>query len=179
MNARNVVLRKALQKVPNVWLDVKHSYRRPNIWLDVNSPYRNHLYPIIKAVDKASAIKCTFSVANGIFVEASKRLMEYFEALPMSKICQCSVPSTWICSAILRFYFTVRQFVEFLKRWQSEYTEFHFSTYQLTILVLWYFQYRNYLPSIRVLQNNSNKIMCGGKITHCLLIMCIGFRVNF
>lgn len=72
MAAKNVVLDKTLREYSNCWKNLECSYR-------------NHLYPVIKAIDKASSVKCTFSFGNGLFVEQSKRLMEYIEQLPMSK----------------------------------------------------------------------------------------------
>lgn len=55
----------------------------------------------------------------------------------------------------------------FLKNWQREIQQnesnaFDFSTYQLTILVLWYFQLWKYLPSVKSLQSSANKLYCGG-----------------
>lgn len=73
MNARSVVVDKTLRKNSNLWTNVECSYR-------------NHLYPVVKAVHKTSAVRCSFSFANGSFVEGCKRLTEYIEVLPMSKI---------------------------------------------------------------------------------------------
>lgn len=72
MNAKNVMMDKKLKKNLN--------------WTNVECSERNFLYPLVKAVHKTSAVKFTFSFANGSFVEGCKRLTEYIEALPMSKM---------------------------------------------------------------------------------------------
>lgn len=62
------------------------SDKYPTKWKNIVCVYRNTLGPIVEAVDAASGMKCTFSFANGIFVEASKRLREYIAALPLSEL---------------------------------------------------------------------------------------------
>lgn len=69
-----------------------------------------------------------------------------------------------------RFLFTAHSMILFLKNWQREIQQnesnaFDFSTYQLTILVLWYFQLWKYLPSVKSLQSSANKLYCGGMWT--------------
>lgn len=69
-----------------------------------------------------------------------------------------------------RFQFTAHSMIVFLKNWQYEIQKnesnvFDFSTYQLTILVLWYFQLWKYLPSVKSLQSSTNKLYCGGMWT--------------
>lgn len=94
MSAKMVVLEKTLRKFSKFWTNVKCSYR-------------SYLYPLVKADNKLYAVKCTFSFANGSFVEGSKRLSEYIAVLPMSKIWKwvylhsaslnilCSICSSW------------------------------------------------------------------------------------
>lgn len=59
-----------------------------------------------------------------------------------------------------------------MKKWQRKLTSkaevpLEFSTYQFVVLVIWYFQYRKYLPSVCALQTaaaaGGPKILCGGK----------------
>lgn len=135
----------------------------PSEWTNVDGSCDNRigLYPVIKAVDARFGINCTFSFANGIFVEANKLLREFISALPMSKTICCRM---WLRNKKHIFDFTVRDVVNTLKG--NNIGTFQFNTYQLTILVLWYFQYRNHLPSVRALQTKitrKNRKLCGGK----------------
>lgn len=59
--------------------------KAPNTWMQVYCDNRNALHPVIKAVDGASGMNCTFSFGSGVRVEASKRLLEYNEVFPLSK----------------------------------------------------------------------------------------------
>lgn len=60
--------------------------------------------------------------------------------------------------------------VEFLMNWQHKIQQtdppenvFKFSTYQMAILVICYFQLWNYLPSVKFLQSKTERVFCGGK----------------
>lgn len=54
--------------------------------------------------------------------------------------------------------------IEFLKSWQSQINSFKFSTYQLTLMCIWYFQYTGHIPSVKFLQSGVSRIYCGGNI---------------
>lgn len=135
------------------------SDKYPTKWENIVGVNRYTLGPIIEAFDVASGVNCTFSFVNGIFVEASKRLREYIAALPISELTivlyftHQTMPKI---STIIFFNYAhfakVQEMVDRLKKWQMYSTEFEFGTYQLTILVIWYFQYRNYVASVRTLQ---------------------------
>lgn len=57
----------------------------PTKWENIVRDYRNEMRLIIKATDTITGVNCTISLTNEIYVEASKRMKEYIEAVPMSK----------------------------------------------------------------------------------------------
>lgn len=139
-------------------------------------------YPTVYAQihDGNKFVKCLISFGSGFHVETSNRIKDYIEILPISTIQLQFKLSFLLFLSFLKqnyflFWFSVRDFVIFLKNWQRTLTindtePLHFSTYQLILLVIWYFQYRAYLPSVSVLQLGGQKILCGGK--QILIIFC-------
>lgn len=135
-----------------------------SIFQNVSTDVRCNLCPIIKAKAKEWDIDCTISFGTGFTVEASKRIIQLFSAFPGSKFTQNKILKYFFDYINLCLSFSAKKFVLFLRKFQEmENDVFKFTTYQLTMLSIWYFAYRKYIPTIEHLMSGSLRIICGGK----------------
>lgn len=153
-------------------ITVQHKLQRDkSSWKNVMCDQRLVLYPLVRATSVPFGFNCTFSFGTGLFVEADYLIRDFINALPISENSICHFHDTMHFTNYFRF--TAQDMILFLKKWQyeiqqSESNTFEFSTYQMTILVIWYFQLWKYLPSVRSLQSSTNKVYCGGRYSHHL-----------
>lgn len=129
------------------------SEKYPTKWESVTRDSQNIMEPVIRAVDSTSGMKCQLSFSSKHFVETGKRLKMFIETVPMSKSHPPHIVGQTNNNSIESQSFSVQIMVDCLKNWQMYSSGFEFNTYQLTILVIWYFQYREYLASVRIYEN--------------------------
>lgn len=149
---------------------VEHALKQDRSrWKNVTSDHRLLRYPLVRATHIHHGMNCTFSFNTGLFVEASHLIKDYLNAWPLGETF-IEEQGTQIHSAPLTQFVLIsaaRSMVHFLKNWQREMRQdgtvkFAFSTHQMTILVIWYFQFRGHLPSVKSLQSSSKKLHCAG-----------------
>lgn len=101
MSEQQTMISQMLQKYPQKWTNIKHTIR-------------SNLYPLVTAVDKASNLTCSFSLANGSFMERSKRLSEIIDAMPISECQTNTVMWRWVYIIVSIILF---QFVSSFASW--------------------------------------------------------------
>lgn len=99
----------------------------------------NPSVPCIKVTHRQTKIKCDISMTNGMAVHNSELLGHLFEIQPEA----------------IAFY-------HFIKRWLRLFN-IRFKGFTLTLLVLFFLQRMNYMPSIRRVQRNVPEEKIDGK----------------
>lgn len=134
-------------------------------WKNVTYAQRQVVLPLVRATSVDLGVNFTFSFGNGLFVEATHLIRDYLNALPMGKyfvhgsVCKWSFKEPNIIPP-------AQSMIRCLKKWQRGIEQNDtkmFDTYQISILVIWYFQLRRYLPWVKSLQDTNGKRLCGGR----------------
>lgn len=134
-----------------------------SFWKDVMRDKK--FQPIVVATTVDDEMKCAISFGYDHFVAVSILLKKYIAALPISECIEWN--NQTIDHKLFCLFFLVIDFVKYFKRWQTiiyANKRFNFSSYQITLLVIWFFQYKNCLPSVKQQESVDEKLFHEGEV---------------
>lgn len=110
----------------------------------------NLTIPSFKVIHRATAIKCDISVCNGLSVQNSKLFAHLFNIQP---------------EAIALYHF--------IKRWLKIFDVQKLKGFSLTIMIVFFLQQNNYMPTIEKVQKDLPKVFIDGKTINSINLIDI------